>query len=113
MRMRVRVPAFLLALALALLAFKSVASDYYLDITNRTGYIIYYAYVSPAQSGSWEDDVLGDSVLNHDETYRVFLNGYTNPIFDVQLVDEEGDSYTFWNVDVSREDIVVTLDHLD
>jgi len=29
------------------------------------------------------------------------------------LVDEDDDSYTFWNVDVSTQDIVVTLDNLD
>jgi hypothetical protein len=29
------------------------------------------------------------------------------------LIDEDGDKYTFWNVDVSKEDITVTLDDLD
>lgn len=111
--MRVRVPAFLLTLTLALFAFQAIAADYYVDITNRTGYTIYYAYVSPARSGSWENDVLGNSVLTNGQTHRVFLRGYTSPIFDVRLVDEDGDSYTFWNVDVSQEDILVTLDDID
>ena len=35
------------------------------------------------------------------------------PIFDIRLKDEDGDTYTFWKVDVSRQDITVTLDDLD
>lgn len=98
-----------------MLFFSSVAAanDYYVDITNRTGYTIMYAYVSPANAQSWEEDVLGSSVLPNGDTYRVNLRGYRSPYFDIRLVDEDNDSYTFWNVDVSRQDIIVTLDHLD
>ncbi len=31
----------------------------------------------------------------------------------VRLVDEDGDTYTFWDVGVSRKDLVVTLNELD
>jgi hypothetical protein len=89
------------------------ARDYYVDITNRTGYTIMYVYVSPGKSKSWEEDVLGSSVLMDGDTKRVNLYGYTSPVFDIRLVDEDNDSYTFWNVDVSREDLVVTLADLD
>jgi hypothetical protein len=34
-------------------------------------------------------------------------------MFDIRLVDEDGDKYTFWNVDVSKRDLTVTLDDLD
>jgi hypothetical protein len=103
------------ALGCILLACNStaLAADYYVDITNRTGYTIMYMYVSPAKSSSWEEDVLGDDVLPDGETRRVNLTGYRSPIFDIKLVDSDGDSYTFWNVDVSKRDIVVTLDDLD
>ena len=70
-------------------------------------------YVSPADSKSWEEDVLGSDVLMDGDTQRVTLTGYKSPLFDIRLVDEDDDSYTFWNVDVSTQDIVVTLDHLD
>jgi hypothetical protein len=91
----------------------AVAADYYVDITNHTGYTIMYMYVSPAKSDSWEEDVLGDDVLPDGKTQRVTLTGYKSSIFDIRLVDEDGDKYTFWNVDVSEEDITVTLDDLD
>jgi hypothetical protein len=91
----------------------SVAADYYVDITNQTGYTIMYMYVSPAKSDSWEEDVLGDDILPSGKTQRVNLTGYKSSIFDIRLVDEDGDKYTFWNIDVSEEDITVTLDDLD
>ena len=91
----------------------AIAGDYYVDITNKTGYTIMYMYVSPAKSDSWEEDVLGEDVLLDGRTQRVNLTGYKSPIFDIRLVDEDGDKYTFWNVDVSTDDITVTLDDLD
>ena len=91
----------------------AVAADYYVDITNRTGYTIMYMYVSPAKSDSWEEDVLGDGVLPDGETKRVTLTGFRSPVFDIRLVDSDGDKYTFWAVDVSERDIVVTLGDLD
>ena len=39
--------------------------------------------------------------------------GYKSPIFDIKLVDEECDSYTFWDVDVSERDITATIKNLD
>lgn len=89
------------------------AREYYVDITNNTGYTIMYMYVSPDKSTSWEDDVLGDEVMANGTTKRVTLRNYKSPIFDIKLVDSDGDSYTFWDVDVSRRDITVTLDDLD
>ena len=111
--MRTKTALLLLALALSLLTGKAFASDYYVDITNQTGYTIVYMYVSPGTSRSWEEDVLGSDVLPNGASQRVRLRGYQSPIFDVRLVDEDGDSYTFWDVDVSKFDLVVTLDELD
>lgn len=89
------------------------AADYYIDITNNTGYTIYYLYISPEKSTEWEEDVLGSEVLPNNETRRVTLTGYKSPKFDIRLVDEDDDSYTFWGVDVSKQDLVVTLEDLD
>lgn len=100
-------------LASFLLCASAVSADYYVDITNRTGHTIVYMYVSPGDSKSWEEDVLGSEVLRDGQRQRVNLRGYSSSIFDIRLVDDDGDSYTFWNVDVSKHDLVVTLDDLD
>lgn len=89
------------------------AADYYVDLTNKTGYTIVYMYISPGKSKNWEEDVLGKDVLRNGATQRVNLTGYSSPIFDIRLEDEDGDSYTFWKVDVAKQDLVVTLDDLD
>jgi hypothetical protein len=112
--MKLSKAAFALMVAvLVAIPLKSFAADYYVDITNKTGYTIFYMYVSPDKSDSWEEDVLGDDVLSNGETQRVNLNGYKSPIFDIRLVDEDDDSYTFWDVDVSERDITVTLGDID
>jgi hypothetical protein len=111
--MLARFKAPLIALALIGMSAIATAADFYVDITNRTGYTIRYMYVSPAKSDSWEEDVLGDDVLLSGKTQRVNLRGYKGSVFDIKLVDEDGDSYTFWNIDVSEQDLVVTLDDLD
>ena len=92
----------------------AVAADYGFDITNETGSTITYLYVSPETSDYWEQDVLGkDGVLRPGKKQRVTLSGYKSPIFDIRLVDEDGERYTFWKVDVSKQDLTVTRDDLD
>ena len=108
--MRIRLFVLLCTL---LLSGTALAQNYYVDITNHTGYTIMYMYVSPGDAKSWEEDVLGANVLHNGQSQRVNLYGYSSPIFDIRLVDEDGDSYTFWDVDVSKFDLVVTLDELD
>ena len=102
-----------LALATLMFIFAASAADYYIDITNKTGYTIVYLYISPGDAKHWEEDVLGKKILRNGATQRVTLNNYNSSIFDVRLEDEDGDSYTFWDVDVETHDLVVTLDDLD
>lgn len=104
---------WLLLLASLWLAAGAWAQSYYVDITNRTGFVITHIYISPADSSNWEADVLGNKVLARDATQRVTLNGYRSPIFDIKLVDTDGDTYTYWKVDVSKRDIVARPQHLD
>jgi hypothetical protein len=102
------------AAALLCASAAAVAGDYHFDITNATGYTITYLYVSPETSNYWEEDVLGkNGLLRPGKTQRVNLSGYKTPIFDIRLVDEDGDRYTFWKVDVSKQGITVTRDDVD
>jgi hypothetical protein len=103
----------LMTAVLAVLPLPVSADDYYVNITNKTGYTIFYVYVSPDKSDSWEEDVLGDEVLTNGESRRINLYNYKSSIFDIRVVDEDDDSYTFWNVDVAKRDITVTLSDMD
>lgn len=102
-----------LALFFMLLPVTVNAADYYVDITNKTGYTIFFIYVSPDNSDSWEEDILGSEVLMDSMTRRVTLTGYASPVFDIRLVDEDGDTYTFMKVNVSNKDIIATLADID
>lgn len=104
-----------LAFCSLLLLFSGSASAFsgYVEVTNNTGYDIYYLYVSPAKSDSWEEDVLGDDILADGETVRVNVRKQKSSVFDIRAEDEDGDTYTVWELDIATEDLVLTLDHLD
>ncbi|EIC21410.1 hypothetical protein [Thiorhodovibrio frisius] len=105
-----------LFLFVALFGFSvaAVAEDYYVNITNNTGYTIEYLYVSPGNSDEWQDDVLGEeNVLPNGSTGRVILTGYSGPIFDIRVEDNEGDTYTFPAFNVKEYDLVVGPDDID
>ena len=101
------------ALLLAMQPQIAQAFDGQINIRNNTGYDIYSAFVSPDGSNGWGEDVLGNGVLEDGEQFSVELNGYDSSVFDVKLVDEDGDVYLFENVDVLFEDIVANIDHLE
>ena len=105
-----------LALFAVLFLFSGPAAtgfDGYVEVTNNTGYDIYYLYVSHAKSKSWEEDVLDDDILPDGHTVRVNLSGAKSSIFDIRAKDEDGDTYTVWEIDVARDDVVFTLDDMD
>lgn len=105
-----------LALFAVLFLFSGHAAagfDGYVEVTNNTGYDIYYLYVSHAKSDSWEEDVLDDDILPNGHTVRVNLRNAKSSIFDIRAKDEDGDTYTIWELDVARHDVVFTLDDMD
>ncbi len=85
----------------------------YIEVTNNTGYDVYYLYVSHEDSEDWEDDVLGDEILEDGESFRVELDNYPSSIFDVQAEDEDEDTYTLYGIDVETDDLILTIDDLD
>ena len=78
--------------------------QYYVDVTNATGYTVYYLYVSHETEKTWGDDLLGSDVLMSGDTQRVWLCNFSSPVFDIKVEDEDGDTYTFYQIDVSRQD---------
>jgi len=105
--------ALLCLVGLLLLTTGLFAFDGYVDITNDTGYTIFYVYVSNENDDYWGDDMLGDDYLYDGDTTRVYLSGHKSSIFDIMVEDEEGDTYSFYAIDVEENDIVVSLANLD
>ena len=110
--MRTAIRTGLFGLLLVMLAGCQSGEEYSFSVTNKTGYEGMYLYVSPASSNDWGYDHLGDEFLADGETWTVDVRGRT-PMFDVQLVDVDGDSYTLWDVDVTTGGLVIRFDDLD
>ncbi len=99
--------------AFLLLTSALFAYDGFVDITNETGFTIYYVFVSHESDEYWGDDMLGENYLMDGDTYRVYLSGHPTSMFDIMLEDEEENTYSFYNVDVENEEVIVSLANLD
>lgn len=83
----------------ALAALSLVASAGTIEITNNTGsWDIYYAYISPSTSDEWGSDWLGSEIMSVGEVWEFPV---TNGTWDIKLVDEDGDEYILYNVQVA------------
>ena len=91
----------------------TAVSDLYVDITNSTGFPITEIYVSVSSSEDWGTNLLAGRTLAVGETERVDLSRYSAEIFDIRLVDRDGDSYTYSGFNVTTGDIVATIGDID
>ncbi|MEH6565219.1 MAG: hypothetical protein V7756_07860 [Halopseudomonas sp.] len=104
-----------LALFAVACLFSTTAAAFngYVEVTNRTGYDIHYLYVSPAKAGDWEEDVLDQDILSNGQTVRVTVRQAAGSVYDIRAEDEDGDTYTLWNVDIAKHDIVFSEQDMD
>ena len=104
-----------LALFAVACVFSTTAAAFsgYVEVANGTGYDIHYLYVSPAKAGNWEEDVLDQDVLPAGDTVRVTVSQAKGSVYDIRAEDEDGDTYTLWNVDIAKHDIVFSEDDMD
>jgi hypothetical protein len=100
-------------LAVSDTTLSQAGNDLQVVITNNTGYPVQQVFISPDDATSWEEDLLDGRVLPNGESMRFTLQGYSNPMFDIKLVDTDGDSYSFHDVDVERYDVTATIANLD
>ena len=93
--------------ALALVAGSSATvtraqSGNSITVDNLSGYGLYHIYLSPASSNYWGPDQLGRLVL--ESGYHVTLpQTFFSGMYDLKLVDEDGDSCIVPNVRVSGD----------
>ena len=96
--------AAVLATAVAGAATPAMAGiqDFY--VRNNTGDYVWYVYVSPSSSSDWEEDVLGSDVLPPHQELLIEMEGYRSDecLFDVKVVDENGYSREYWQVDLCQ-----------
>jgi hypothetical protein len=87
-----------------------------LRIVNKTGYTVWYVYVSQTASTSWGEDKLGSEVLMNGEYLDITLPyplDVTNR-YDIRLEDSDKDTYTKMNALITpNASIEFTISDLD
>ncbi|MBN1435287.1 hypothetical protein JW921_11040 [Candidatus Fermentibacterales bacterium] len=69
----------------------------FVEITNALGsWTIRYVYVDPSDA-PWGDDRLGEELLYPGDVITIHVDPGT---YDIQVEDEDGDTYTLWGVDL-------------
>ena len=85
------------ALALAVAALSAVpaaAQTYGVRFQNNSGATVYRIYSSPSHNGSWEQDLLGSSVLYPGQGLDVMIHNVSNCYYDVLVEFESGYSFS-------------------
>ncbi|MCL1827656.1 MAG: serine protease, partial [Candidatus Cloacimonetes bacterium] len=82
----------------------SASSDRNIRIINSTGYAAKSVYISPSDMTIWKTDILEGNLLRDghfiDITLPVTIK--ETEFYDIRLIDTDNDTYTLWNVSVSR-----------
>lgn len=63
------------------------------ELTNETGYTLTQIYISLPSSNSWEEDILGDQVVENGETVVISVDdGLEDCKYDIRYDFSDGDS---------------------
>jgi hypothetical protein len=106
-----------LALVLAMVVAGSVAAsvaafsgDQDFVLINKTGLVIDELYVSPTKVNEWEEDVLGvDTLANGAKVHVKFSREETECIWDLKIVDEDGDEVVWNRIDLCKAEEITLL----
>lgn len=94
-------------LGLALIAPGAVAqtASVSFELTNRTGYTLTHIYISLPSNDSWEEDILGDQVVENGETVEITVDdGLEACEYDLRYDFSDGDSLIEESVDLCAID---------
>ena len=78
----------------------------YVNIANETSVDIWYLYMSPQSSDSWEEDVLGENdIIAAWDVLSVDLDGYDECIWDFKAVFADEEEVELYEVNVCEDDV--------
>ncbi|NOQ23078.1 MAG: hypothetical protein GQ565_10590 [Candidatus Aegiribacteria sp.] len=78
-------------------------------IYNDTGgYDIHYIHANPSDYSDWGDDRLGSEILYSGDEYTFWVEG--GDYYDIQCEDEDGDTYTFWEMWIGSDGLYLPVD---
>ena len=83
----------LAAVASCAAASPAAAEDLVFMLDNQTSAALAEFYASPADVGSWEEDILGVDVLPAGEAVRITIaDGRSTCVYDMRFVYEDGET---------------------
>lgn len=98
--MKLKVLFLLLSLAFSTALF---AGRQDVNVVNMTKKSIHHIYISAAKVDDWEEDILGNDVLDPGETVKVtFENEHKACVWDFKAVDTDGKEYLLMNVNLCQ-----------
>ena len=104
-----KVSVLVLSLLILVFSFAAVASAATIMIKNNTGVTIEELYLSDSGTEDWEEDVLGNDVLDHGETLRINVDGSYQK-FDIAIVTEAGEEAIYMELPGSAKNITLNSD---
>ena len=76
-------------------------ATYSFRVTNSQSTPIYYLHVSPSNVNSWEEDILGSSIISAGESTQVSIDdNRASCMYDFKAVFKDDSVSTAYNVDV-------------
>ncbi len=82
-------------------------------VINDSSYIFNELYVSPTAANDWGTDHLGStSILKSNGSFDITLEKYEYENYDIRIIDQDGDTYTFTYVPL-KAGSAVTISFLD
>ena len=82
-------------LAALLFVFSVAAEASVITITNRCGDDIHYLYLSDSGTSDWEEDVLGQNVLENGATLQINVQGRVSK-FDLRAEDDDDNALEWY-----------------
>lgn len=81
------------------------------NLKNATSFTLTHLYMSPAASNDWDNDILGDQVVDAGETAEVSIDdGVESCMYDLRADFDDGDAIDVRGVDVCKiEGTTVTI----
>ncbi|HAB90598.1 MAG TPA: hypothetical protein DCF84_08685 [Bacteroidetes bacterium] len=83
-----------------------VIEGLYVNIANETSVDIWYLYMSPQSSDSWEEDVLGENdILLAWDDMKIDLDGYEECLWDFKAVFADDEEVELYEVNVCEDNV--------
>lgn len=95
---------FVWALAVCLMSGSSLfAGQQDFILVNHTGATLYNLYISASNVNDWEEDVLGDQILESGWQKKIYFSNYENRRYwDLKVVDAYGNEVYWRHIDLLR-----------